>query len=203
LLVVTLIVCTIAIGGSAALAGGNARVMIGLPKNTVPKYDTIYSVTAKAYGTNGAYTTAGVIAWSASPDGVVAVHPSATGRSGTIEGLSEGTAIVRVAWLGFGDSALVHVTKARVVSLAMFTRFTFGPSGVVGVLDTPLVASGQTRCIFVAAYDRRGGSATGRSFDLKSGNPSILSVGTGDSVSLACIDTTIDVTRMGAFARVP
>ena len=204
LLVVALAVSTVAIAGSAALAtgAGAPRVVLGVPKNLVAKYDTIYNAIAKSYDSTGKYQSTPAISWSASPDGIVNVIQTSTGHSAKFEGIGVGTALVRATWNGAADSVLITVTEPRGVRGAMYTSFKFTDAGVIGTFDTLRI--GQPTCVYVTAIDRRNGLLTGRHFTLKSSNSSILTVGSGDSLrSPACPDTTIDPVAMATLLGVP
>jgi hypothetical protein len=199
LLTIVLIVCAIAIAGSAAHA---QRVVLGTPKTVVAKYDTIYNAIAKSYDSFGKYASTPAITWSSSPDGIVHVIQTSTGHSAKFEGIGIGTAIVRATWQGAADSVLITVTEPRMVRGSMYTSFKFLASGLIGVFDTLRI--GQPTCVYVTALDRRNGLLTGRHFTLKSSNSSVVTIGSGDSLrSPACPDTTIDPVAMATLLGVP
>jgi len=204
LLAVVLSISAVAIGGSAAIAAnGLPTVTLQLPRVEIPKYDTIYNALAKAYNPGGKYVSSAIIGWRSNPVGVIAIHQSTTGHSATIEGLHEGDAYAVVGWSGASDSVLVHVSKARVISLAIYTSFKMAPSGIIGVFDTPLTYVNWHRCVWVEAIDRHGGAVTGKDFTLRSDNANVLSVGDGTTSATTCADTTIDPHLMPVTTGAP
>jgi hypothetical protein len=197
-LVIVLTISAIAIVGSAAHA---QHVVVGVPKNVVAKYDTIYNAIAKSYDSGGKYASTPAISWSASPPGILNVIQTSTGHSAKFEGIGVGTAIARATWQGAADSVLITVTEPRMVRGSMYTSFKFLASGLVGVFDTLRI--GQPTCVYVTALDRRNGLLTGRRFTLKSSNSSVVTIGSGDSLrSPACPDTTIDPVAMATLLGV-
>ena len=200
-----LVVATLAIGGSAALARSNSptvpHVVIGLPKTEVPLWDSIYNGIAKAYDSAG-YVSSAVISWSAEPPGIVSILQSFSGHSATVAGIREGIALVRASWNGMSDTTLVYVTKARVIRVRAYKNFKVINGVVTGVMDT--IHVGDVSCVYVHDVDRRGGVVTGKAFTLKSSNANIVRVGTGDTLrSPACPDTTIDPVKMAILLGVP
>lgn len=189
---------------SAATAPPN-KVVISASSDTLPKYDTLYGVTATPYTTSGRKSTTSKITWSVGASGIVQIQVLDTkGQHANFIGISEGAVPIYATWkLSSGlivrDTLNFLVKKPSVA--VMRPALSFNQDGSINNSDTLikiLVDSAnrrtiyETRCVWGVTYDRRGAVVTGKPVTFVTNNPAIVTVRSGN----ICPDTSVNPTAL-------
>ncbi len=164
--------------------------------DTLPKYDTLQSVTATVYGPSGKLAPSVSVLWTANPLGLVKIVPTLkTNQAVKIVALGQGVVHLTATYYtssfkAVKDSALLSVTKPRVMSVAAYWGFTKDSLGNVLGYQNLVLPVGMSHCVYGVALDRMGGPITGKVVTLTSSDTTIASI--SPAAGTACPDTSVD-----------